>query len=263
MMTEKATGAAKCSPLRQRMIDQMRIANLAASTQTAYLFEVERMAKHYGASPVDLDAEQVRDFVLTLIDKGLSPSSTNSTLSALRFLYVETLGCPERVAGVRNRKFPARLPRAMTEQEVEHLILATPALQHRAAFVTAYGAGLRVSETCASITIWPFSSRTQIAVLASGRVEGWRASVRVRWLFRYFRTGPQSGSHGCVSSPRSSNRTCGFPASGFRTRSCLRARNGYGFPRQSDEAVFILQPHVGELHQYPRLRPVLSTEPLA
>ena len=37
----------------------------------------------------------------------------------------------------------------MTEQEVERLILATPDLQHRAAFVTAYAAGLRVSETVA------------------------------------------------------------------------------------------------------------------
>ncbi len=56
-MTGKAAGRAKGSPLRQRMIDQMRITNLAASTQTSYLFEVERMAKHYGASPADLDAE--------------------------------------------------------------------------------------------------------------------------------------------------------------------------------------------------------------
>ena len=48
MMTEKATGGAKGSPLRQRMIEQMRIANLAESTQIAYLFEIERLAKHYG-----------------------------------------------------------------------------------------------------------------------------------------------------------------------------------------------------------------------
>ena len=43
------------------------------------------------------------------------------------------------------------------------------------------------------------------------RVEDWRASCRVRWLARCFRSGPQSGSHGRVSSPRSSNRTCGIP----------------------------------------------------
>ena len=39
---------------------------------------------------------------------------------------------------------------------------------------------------------------------------------------RRFRFGPQSGSHSHVSSSRSSNRTGGFPASGSRTRSCLR-----------------------------------------
>ena len=89
----------------------------------------------------------MRDFVLTLIDRDLSPATTNSTLCALSFLYVETMGLPDRVAGVRNRKLPARLPRAMAEQEVERLILATPDLQHRAAFVTACGADLRVSET--------------------------------------------------------------------------------------------------------------------
>ncbi len=148
-MTGKAAGAVKGSPLRQRMIEQMRIANLAESTQSAYLFEVERLARHYGTSPADLDAEQLRDWVLKLIDRGLSPSSTNSTLAAFRFLYVETLGCAERVAGLRNRKKPRALPRHMTAEEVERLILATPDLQHRAAFVTAYGAGLRVSETVA------------------------------------------------------------------------------------------------------------------
>ena len=147
MMTGKAAGTAKGSPLRQRMIDQMRIANLAESTQIAYLFEIERLAKHYGTSPADLDGEQLCDWILKLIDRGLSPSSTNSTLAAFRFFYVETLGCPERVAGLRNRKKPQALPRHMTEQEVERLILATPDLRHRAAFIAAYGAGLRVSET--------------------------------------------------------------------------------------------------------------------
>ena len=71
------------------------------------------------------------------------------------------------------------------------------------------------------------------------RVEDWRASFRLRWRFRRFRSGPQSGSRGHVSSPRSSNRTCGFPASGFRTRSCLRARKAHCFPRQTGEAVFV------------------------
>ena len=108
-MTGKALDGAKGSPLRRRMIVRMRLTNLAESTQVADLFEIERLARHYGTSPADLDTEQRRTWVLKLIDRGLSPSSTNSTLAAFRFLYVETLGCPERVAG--NRKKARALPR--------------------------------------------------------------------------------------------------------------------------------------------------------
>ena len=82
-MTGTALDGVKGSPLRQRMIDRMRIANPAESTRYAYLLEVEHRARHYKASPAVLDAEQVRAWVLTPIDKGLSPSSTNATLSAL------------------------------------------------------------------------------------------------------------------------------------------------------------------------------------
>ena len=57
------------SPLRQRMIDQMRIANFAASTQTTYIGEIEEPAKHYRASPADLDADHLRVWVLHGIER--------------------------------------------------------------------------------------------------------------------------------------------------------------------------------------------------
>ena len=44
----------------------------------------------------------------------------------------------------------------------------------------------------------------------SGRVEGWRAHGRVRWLVHAFRRGPQSGSHGHVSNPRHVKRSGRF-----------------------------------------------------
>ena len=49
-MTARAHDRAQGSPLRQRMVEQMRIANLAESTQYSYLFEIERLARHYKAS---------------------------------------------------------------------------------------------------------------------------------------------------------------------------------------------------------------------
>ncbi len=39
------------TPLRQRMIQDMRIRNLASLTQTAYVEHVLRFACHFGRSP--------------------------------------------------------------------------------------------------------------------------------------------------------------------------------------------------------------------
>lgn len=150
------------------MNDQMRIAEFAESMQTIYIGEIEQMAKHYKASPADLDADQLRAWVLHGIDRGLKPATTNVTVAALKFFYAETLGCPERVAGLRARKQPRKLPRHMAEEEVERIILATPDLRYRAAIVVAYGAGLRISETVA-IKIGDTRSDEKLLHIPSGK----------------------------------------------------------------------------------------------
>ena len=167
-MTENTADGTTGTPLRQRMIDQMRIANFAESTRTTYIGEIEQLAKHYKASPADLDADQLRAWVLSGIDRGLKPATTNVTVAALKFFYGETLGCPARVAGLRARKKPRKLPRHMTEEEVERIILATPDLRYRAAIVTAYGAGLRISETVA-IKIGDIKSDKKLLHIPSGK----------------------------------------------------------------------------------------------
>ena len=71
------------------------------------------------------------------------------------------------------------------------------------------------------------SQRWTCAASAAGRVEGRRVAGRGRWLVRRFRTGPQSDTHRHVSSPRSPNPACRFPAPGSPVESCgLRT----GFP---------------------------------
>ena len=137
------------SPLRARMIEQMHIGNLSLATREEYLRIISNLARDTGTAPDRLDAEQVRAWVLGLIDRGLAPASTNVILSALRFLYREVLDRPDIVRGLRNRKRPRSLPRHMTEVEVERLLLATPDLRYRTATLLTYAAGLRISETVA------------------------------------------------------------------------------------------------------------------
>ena len=52
--------------LRQRMIDDMQLRNLATSTQKHYIACVAGFARHFGTSPGNLDIEAVRQFQLYL-----------------------------------------------------------------------------------------------------------------------------------------------------------------------------------------------------
>ena len=63
--------------------------------------------------------------------------------------------------------------------------------------------------------------------------------------------------------PRSSNRTCGFPASGSQPGSCLRPRKVSRLQPKAHEAVISPQPLVGEAHVVSRPRLVLPPEPLS
>ena len=52
------------SPLRARMIEDMKLAGLAATTQEIYLQAVRSLAKHYNRSPELLAEEEVRRYLL-------------------------------------------------------------------------------------------------------------------------------------------------------------------------------------------------------
>ena len=76
------------TPLRQRMLEDMRIRNLAENTQRSYLLRVGCFARHFGRSPEQLGPEDIRAYQIHLLNgRKLAPSSIGITCAALRFLY--------------------------------------------------------------------------------------------------------------------------------------------------------------------------------
>ena len=83
------------TPLRQRMLEDLRVRNYAPTTMAAYIRNVAEFAKHFGKSPELLGPEQIREYQLHLIkgikEKGASLSSYIQAVCGLRFLYTNTL----------------------------------------------------------------------------------------------------------------------------------------------------------------------------
>ncbi len=135
------------TPLRQRMLEDMRLRNLSAETQRSYIHYVEGFANHFGVSPGKLGLDDIRAYHLFLVEqRQLAPPTINCAIAALQFLYTVTLDMPWSNAQFPRMKVPHKLPEILSLDEVTALFSHIHILKHRAVLMLCYGSGLRISE---------------------------------------------------------------------------------------------------------------------
>lgn len=134
------------SPLRQRMLEDMRLRKLAPQTQAGYIRSVRRLAAYLRRAPDSATGEDLRNFQLRLVDRGTSPITLNATITGLKFFFDVTLDRSELMAKMKPVFVPRTLPVVLSREEVGSLIAATKNHKHQTALSVAYGAGLRASE---------------------------------------------------------------------------------------------------------------------
>jgi integrase/recombinase XerD len=135
------------TPLRQRMIEDMRIRNYSPKTIKDYVNHVAAFAKHFGKSPDQLGPAHIHGYQVHLInERKTSWSSFNNAVCALRLFYRMTLKKDWMIKHLPYGKRPKTLPVVLSKEEVLRLFAAMHKLNHRIILMTAYSAGLRVSE---------------------------------------------------------------------------------------------------------------------
>lgn len=134
------------SPLRQRMLDDMRMRKFGEKTQLDYVRAVRNFTKYLERSPDTASVEDLRNYQLHLVDRGTSPASLNSAISGLKFFFNVTLDRPDVMAKMQPVHLPRKLPVILSPDEVKRLIAAAGNLKHQTALALAYATGLRISE---------------------------------------------------------------------------------------------------------------------
>ena len=187
------------SPLRQRMIDDMKIRNMSPNTQYIYISAVARFSAYHRRSPDQLGLEDIRDYHLHLVSRNLKPTTINPIMGALRFFYGKTLGQKDIVDEIPYARRADSLPAVLSREEVERLLKTVRNLKMRTAFITIYAAGFRVSELVALTSRDIDSTRMVIAVrhgkggkdryvMLSEQLLGilrdyWKRTKPTHWLF--------------------------------------------------------------------------------
>lgn len=201
------------TPLRSRMIEDMQLHGLAASTQRTYQQSVAELALYYHKSPALISEEELRRYFLhlTLVRK-VRRSTATVDLCGIKFFFRHTLQRPwpslELMRPPKHKPLPVVLSRA----EVARILSCVRLAVYRVCLSTIYSCGLRISEAVGLKPQAVDSSRMMLRVLGKGSKEReiplpqrtldllrafWRTHRSGQWLF------PARGVYNNASQPLS------------------------------------------------------------
>ena len=195
------------SELRRRMDDDMLARGFADRTRESYLWAVTGLARFYRRSPDQISDEEIQAYVVHLLrDRQLSWSTCNIVVSGLRFFYHITLKRDRTTFSSPSPRQSGKLPIVLSREEVQRLLTHAANQKHRTMLMTAYAAGLRLSEVLhlhvpdidsAQMTIRVVQGKggkDRYTVLSTRLLEALRAYWKVErppdWLFPARGKGP-------------------------------------------------------------------------
>ena len=154
----------------QRMIDEMQRREYADKTIKEYSQTLVRLGQYYSCCPSQLTLEQVREYQLHLAQrKDISTSYYNATVTALRFMYLQTLGRDWSIERLPYGRREHPLPVVLSREEVFGLWRYLREPKRRLLIMTAYSAALKSFELTHLRVEDLDEQRMQIRVRSSGR----------------------------------------------------------------------------------------------
>jgi site-specific recombinase XerD len=135
--------------LKDRMDSDLRLGGYSPTTRRIYLLYARLYAKHFMRSPAEMGEEEVRAYLLHLIEeRKVARETVKQAKAALAFLYGVTLRRPVEVEHLPVMRKRRRLPVVLSGTEVSMLLDAIASPKYRAIMMALYAGGLRISEAC-------------------------------------------------------------------------------------------------------------------
>ena len=134
------------SPLRQRMIEDMKARQLGPHSQRSHIHSCKRFAAFLQRSPDTATPEEIRRFQLHLSETGMSICNRNRIMTGLRFLLRVTLRRLDLASEVYHIREPQKIPLVISQDETRRLLAVASSLKVRVLLSLGYGCGLRAGE---------------------------------------------------------------------------------------------------------------------
>jgi site-specific recombinase XerD len=196
------------TPLRQRLLEDLRLRGFAPKTQEAYVGAVRQLAAHFHRAPDQLTEDELRQYFLYLTDvKRVSVSTLTIALSGIKFFYQHTLQRNWPTFALVRARHEKKLPVVLSIEEVQRVLRGVRRLRYRIFLSTLYACGLRLQEG-AQLRVSDIDGARQLLHVHLGKGhkdryvplpqrqlellrDFWRSHRHPTWLFPSPQTTPQ------------------------------------------------------------------------
>jgi site-specific recombinase XerD len=130
-----------------RMRGDMQLCGLSEATAGHYVSAVRQLARYCEKSPDCVDDEELRGYVLYLInEREFAETTIKGKIAAFRFLFTRTLKREMPTLEFVKPRRRKRLPVVMSEEEVRRFLGAVEKPRDRMCLTMLYSCGLRIGE---------------------------------------------------------------------------------------------------------------------
>lgn len=126
--------------------DELKLRGYSIKTREAYIGHVRRFLEYCNKEFENINEDEIKKYILKVIDEGKSYSYIDQSISALKFLYKEVKKRADLEFNINRPKYVKKLPVVLSAKQVYAIIDNIKNIKHKAIIMLIYSAGLRVSE---------------------------------------------------------------------------------------------------------------------
>ncbi|MGL1888034.1 MAG: site-specific integrase [Reichenbachiella sp.] len=132
----------------EEYFQKLELRRYALNTARTYISLFEKFINHYPINDdvINLDENDIRKYISTLVQQGKSDSFINQTINAIKFYYEVVHEMPNRFYAIERPIKRETLPKVLSKIEILELIKHTNNIKHRCIISLLYSAGLRRGE---------------------------------------------------------------------------------------------------------------------
>lgn len=170
--------------------DELKLRNLSTSSIRTYLNCCKRFFVAVKTTPEKICSDDVRKFLLSLQDKGLSCSTINQHSCAIKLYFESCKKCSSEDVGIPPRKTKVKIVEVLSREEVTKIINVPVSFRDQVFLMLIYATGMRLSEAV-RLQVSQIDSQRMVIFVRNGKGGKDRlvplSQMLLSWLRAYYR----------------------------------------------------------------------------